>query len=117
MSVRESRCPLSVAFARLSEPGRLFLVSVPLRSADAVSTMLKVLRLVVTFGGATARRDLKSWRVCHYSASQRRRMPGSSATLVPETGVQRDWEEREFAQSIQLGIKSLAQFLNEFGLR
>jgi len=43
-------------------------------------------------------------------------MPGSSATLVPETGVQRDWEEREFAQSIQLGIKSLAQFLNEFGL-
>ena len=44
-------------------------------------------------------------------------MPGSSATLVPETGVQRDWEEREFAQSIQLGIKSLAQFLNEFGLR
>ncbi|EOD24645.1 hypothetical protein EMIHUDRAFT_206700 [Emiliania huxleyi CCMP1516] len=41
-------------------------------------------------------------------------MPGSSATLVPETGVQRDWEEREFAQSIQLGIKSLAQFLNEF---
>ena len=53
----------------------------------------------------------------HYSASQRRRMPGSSATLVPETGVQRDWEEREFAQSIQLGIKSLAQFLNDFGLR
>ena len=33
------------------------------------------------------------------------------------SGVQRDWEEREFAQSIQLGIKSLAQFLNEFGLR
>ena len=66
---------------------------------------------------AARKADLKSWRVCHYSASQRRRMPGSSATLVPETGVQRDWEEREFAQSIQLGIKSLAQFLNEFGLR
>ena len=40
ISVRESRCPLSVAFARLSEPGRLFLVSAPLRSADAVSTII-----------------------------------------------------------------------------
>ena len=100
----------------MSEPGRLFLVSVPLRSADAVSTMLKVLPWSCYFWRSD-RRDLKSWRVCHYSASQRRRMPGSSATLVPETGVQRDWEEREFAQSIQLGIKSLAQFLNEFGLR
>ena len=28
--------------------------------------------------------------------------------------IQRDWEEREFGGSIQLGVTQLAAFLNEF---
>jgi hypothetical protein len=39
----------------------------------------------------------------------------SSAGAAPAADVQRDWEERELTHSMQLGIKKLTQFLNEFG--
>jgi len=54
----------------------------------------------------------------------RAEMPGSSDSLAsqslsmraaPDVDVQRDWEERELTHAIQLGIKKLTQFLNDFG--
>ena len=38
-----------------------------------------------------------------------------SSRTVPTESVQRDWEERELTESIQLGVTQLMKFLNDFG--
>ena len=35
----------------------------------------------------------------------------------PNNAVQVDWEQRDFTQSIQLGVTQLTAFLNDFGAR
>ena len=39
---------------------------------------------------------------------------GAGGAAGGANAIQRDWEEREFGGSIQLGVTQLAAFLNEF---
>jgi hypothetical protein len=38
-----------------------------------------------------------------------------SDAAVSKTPVQRDWEQREFAEKISLNVMKIADFLNKFG--